>query len=168
MSLLAVSGPVLLAAAVFVLLLAGASDLAARKVPNALPLALAAIGIALQAEAGDLAAALKAAFAVFVAGYFCWGRGWFGGGDVKLLAAAALLVAPDRVPGLILCIAVAGGALALLYLLLQRVLPAPRAALRASLWARVLRIEQWRIRRRGPLPYASAIVAGALTVLLTP
>lgn len=164
---LTVFGPVLLAAAVVVLLLAGACDVAARKVPNVLPLSLAVIGIALQALSGDLAAALKAAVAVFVVGYFCWSRGWFGGGDVKLLAAAALLVAPDQVPGLILGIALAGGALALLYLLLQRVLPAPRKAPPAAPWSRILRIEQWRIRRGGPLPYASAIGAGVLLVLLT-
>jgi prepilin peptidase CpaA len=167
MSVLAMVGPVLLAAAVLVLLLAGACDVAARKVPNALPVALALIGIALQTRSGALGTALETALAVFVLGYFCWGRGWFGGGDVKLLAAAALLVAPDRVPALVLCIALAGGALALVYLLLQRVLPVPRAVVPASLWSRVLRIEHWRIRRRAPLPYASAIVAGALLVLLT-
>lgn len=66
-----------------------------------------------------------------------------------------------------LCIALAGGALALLYLLLERVLPLPRAAAPASPWSRALRIERWRIRRRGKLPYASAIVTGVLIVLLT-
>ena len=167
MSALTTAGPVLLAAAVLVLLLAGAFDVATRKVPNALPVAVAVIGLMLRAQSADLVAGVEAALAVFVVGGICWGRGWFGGGDVKLLAAAALLVAPDRVPGLVLCIALAGGGLAVLYLLLQRVLPAPRAGAPASLWSRVLRIEQWRIRGRGPLPYASAIVAGVLVVLLT-
>jgi prepilin peptidase CpaA len=34
------------------------------------------------------------------------------------------------------------------------------------LLARALRVEQWRIRRGGPLPYACAIAAGGLFILL--
>ena len=59
----------------------------------------------------------------------------------------------------------AGGVLARLYLALGRVLAAPGAdcppgRLRGILWA-----ERHRIHGRSPMPYASAIAAGALLVL---
>ena len=46
------------------------------------------------------------------------------------------------------------------------VVPRPRAANRAVHLRRFLRVEQWRIGRRGPLPYACAIAAGAIVALL--
>ncbi|MBV9783508.1 MAG: prepilin peptidase [Acidisphaera sp.] len=142
-------------------------DVAARAIPNRVPAALAAVGLSLQIIRGNPLAALGAALAVFVAAAFCWRRGWMGGGDVKLLAAAALLVAPGLVPGLIAAVAFAGGGLALLYLSLGRLLPAPAPARPTRRLARVLRIEQRRIRRRLSLPYAAAIAVGALFTLLT-
>ncbi len=95
-----------------------------------------------------------------------------GGGDVKLLAAAALLLPPRLVPGYVLAVALAGGVLGLLYLGLGALLRrrAPRATPRrpATLLRRALRAEAWRIRRRGPLPYGCAIAAGALFAVLQP
>lgn len=159
--------------AVALLLFAALHDLAARTVPNAASGAIAALGLGLRTLAGDLAAALAAALLVFVLAAFCWRRGWLGGGDVKLLGAAALLVAPPRLPALLAAVALAGGGLALVYLALSVLLPAaarpPASAPRrsgATIWRRVLRVERRRIRRRGPLPYASAIAAGAMIVLL--
>lgn len=159
------------------LLVAGASDVATRRVPNRVSAGLAGIGIILHLGSGDLAPALGAALAVFLLGFVCWRRGWLGGGDVKLLAAVALLVAPWRVPGLLAAIALAGGVLALAYLLLRVVLTLSRRhrpggsqlgelAARATL-SRIIRIERWRIRRGAPLPYASAICVGASFMLLT-
>jgi prepilin peptidase CpaA len=160
-------GPVMLAGGALLLIEAGAHDIATRTVPNRVPAVLAALGAALQIESGHLPGALAAALGIAAVAVFCWRRGWIGGGDVKLLAAAALLVAPARVPGLILAVALAGGILAVLYVLLPLLLPQPPAARPSRLPARILRIELWRIRRRGPLPYASAIAAGAIFVLLS-
>lgn len=169
--------PALLVAAVCLLLLAGASDVATRRVPNWACAALATIGLALQLISGRAQTAVGSALLVFLLGALCWRRGWLGGGDVKLLAATALLVAPWRVPSLLLAVALAGAALALAYLLL-RLLPAgpqrqlPDAASPCgSGWrataSRIARIERWRIRRGAPLPYATAICAGASFVLLS-
>ena len=166
-SVLACFGPVMLAGSAVLLLEAGACDIATRTVPNRVPAMLAAVGAALRLESGHLAGALAAALTVGVLAFFCWRRGWLGGGDVKLLAAAALLVAPARVPGLILAVALAGGVLSLLYLLLQALLPDPASPRPSNRLARILRVEHRRIRRRGPLPYASAIAAGAIFVLLS-
>jgi len=158
---------VIVVSGVLLLIVAGWCDIATRTVPNQIPAALAGIGIVLRMFAGDLLIALAVACVVFLLAFFCWRRGWLGGGDVKLFAAAALLVAPARVPGLVIDTALAGGMLALLYLALQAVLPAPAPARPAARLARVLRVEQWRIRHRAPLPYASAIAAGAIFVLLS-
>lgn len=167
--------PTLLATSCLLLLLAGASDVATRRVPNWLSASLAAIGIAGHLNAGDLAGGLSCGFTVFVLAALCWRRGWLGGGDVKLLGAAALLFAPYQVPGLILSVALAGGVLAIAYLLaraLLRLRPASfhpearRCASQNRLW-RILRIECRRIRRGAPLPYASAIFVGAIFTLLS-
>lgn len=158
------------AAAGALLIGAAAQDVASRTVSNRLSLALAALGLALRACDGDplpaLLAALATGAAVFLAAALCWRGGWMGGGDVKLLAAAALLVPPRLVPDLLLAVALAGGVLAAMYLLLGRIMPKPRAARPARRLARILRIEQRRIRRRFSLPYASAIAAGALFTFL--
>lgn len=173
-SLTALIGPMSLVACTVLLMLAGACDVATRQVPNPIPVMLAALGAVLHVPSHDLILALGASFAVFVVGALCWRQGWMGGGDVKLLAAAAMLITPSRVPGLIMAVAMAGGLLAVLYLLLRAILGgAERQSLRATrsrrtgLPCRILRIEHWRIRRRAPLPYASAICAGAIFTLLS-
>ncbi len=175
---IATTSPALLATSCLLLLLAGASDVATRRVPNWLSLCLVAIGVALHLQWHDLLAGLLSAMAVFVLGAVCWRRGWLGGGDVKLLAAAALLVAPYRVPSLMLAVSLAGGLLALAYLLLRATLPGSAAPVAAEsktrhragplpLLSRIIRIEHWRIRRGAPLPYASAIFAGVIFMLLS-
>lgn len=162
----------LLAASALLLFIAAAFDVAARRVPNPVAASLAAIGIVLHVPSHDLVAALGAGLSVLAVGFFCWRRGWMGGGDAKLLAAAAMLVAPSRVPGLILAVALAGGVLAGIYLLLRAMTGRhaqsdPKTNRhRGGRLARVLRIEQRRIARRAPLPYASAICAGAVFTLL--
>jgi len=61
----------------------------------------------------------------------------------------------------------AGGLLAVLYLLAQNLVPAASPSpVPLSLLARVWRAERWRIRRGGPLPYAVAIAAGGVLTLL--
>ena len=149
---------------------AGICDLATRTIPDRIPLALTLLGVAAQLDAGRLGVALVVAFAVFGLAALAWRRGWMGGGDVKLLAACALFLPPALVPGMLLATALAGGVLAGIYLFLRRVVTSPPGA-RAScprrrFLARALRAERWRIARRGSLPYANAIAAGALFVLI--
>jgi prepilin peptidase CpaA len=88
-----------------------------------------------------------------------------GGGDVKLLGAAALLVPPATVPHMLALVAFAGGILALIYLVGRAVAPRPAGRRPHMLPLRILRAECWRIRRGGPLPYACAIAAGAALTL---
>lgn len=146
------------------LLWGAAHDLAARTIPDTVPVVVALAGLSLRLGSGDALAGLAVAALVFGLAWAGWCAHALGGGDVKLLGAVALLPAPAAVPTLLLAIALAGGVLALAHLLLRPLLPATAAAPGAGL-RRFLRIEAWRIRRRGPLPYAVAIATGALLTL---
>lgn len=147
------------------LIAAALHDVAARTVPNGIAALIAVVGLVIQAVQGSLPIAIPAAFVVFVCAALCWRRGWMGGGDVKLLGATALIVPPVMIPALICTIALAGGLLAFIYLAGRRRVRRPIAAKPVSLVARALRVERWRIRRGGPMPYAVAIACGCFFVL---
>jgi prepilin peptidase CpaA len=143
-------------------------DLAVRTVPNWLPAALLIIGISARLLEHNLLAGLLAASVAFIVLFSIWVAGAMGGGDVKLWAAAVLLVPPGWEPqfAFFVDVILAGGLLALVYLGLSLIVPRPRAGHRRGRLRRFLRAEQWRIGRRGPLPYACAIAAGAIVALL--
>jgi prepilin peptidase CpaA len=140
---------------------AAARDIALRRIPNRIAATVALAGLARQAAIGAPAIALGVAACVLVAATLLWLRGLLGGGDVKLLAAVSLLVPAAAVPALLLAVALAGGVLAGLHLVLRTRVGAPSLARPAGALRRVLRCEAWRIRRRAPLPYGVAIAAGA-------
>ncbi len=149
-----------------VMLAAALHDIVARTVPNGLVVTLAVLGLAAQILHGRPLTGLVAALIVFVLAAICWRRGWLGGGDVKLLGAAALVIGPHDVISFIIAVALAGAGLALLYLLARSLTSAPASARPTHLLPRAIRVERWRIRRGGPLPYAFAIAAGFLFILL--
>lgn len=166
------SSLLILPLAVGCLLLLGAAihDIMARTVPNELALAVALVGAALQLLQGTALIGVPAALLVFVLAALCWRRGWMGGGDVKLLGAASLLVPPGLVPTLVMAMALSGGVLALIYLLARHRMPVshmprPEPARATALLARAWRAERWRMRRGGPMPYAVAIASGAFFAL---
>lgn len=157
--------PVITLLSVFLLVMAGLHDAAARTIPNWIPLALLAAGIVLRLWQGNLGPGLGNAamlFAIFVA---LWRRGFIGGGDMKLIPAVALVLPPSDVLRFILFMTLAGGVLALIYIGLSHVVRRPRPGPRHGLLARVLKAEAWRMHRRGPLPYAVAIAFGALPIV---
>ena len=154
---------VVLAAAA--LLFAALHDIAFRTIPNWVSAVLVVVGGGLRLLGHDLPAGLVCGLVVFALAGLCWWRGWLGGGDVKLLGATAVLVPPALVPGYIAAVALGGGGLALLYLLMQRVVTVPNQRSPASLLRRILVVEARRIRRRMSLPYATAISAAALLML---
>jgi prepilin peptidase CpaA len=149
------------------ILAASLHDIVARTVPNGLPLALALAGIAAGALDGYLFGSLLAAGIVFVLSALCWRRGWMGGGDVKLLGAAALGMPPSSVLTFVAAVAIAGGLLALVYLAARQFVSVSAAVRPDRLFARTMRVERWRIGRGGPLPYACAIAAGFLFVIVS-
>ncbi len=152
------------------------TDLAARRISNTIVLALLPFGLLRHWLEGDLLTALGltvAIFAVVVAG---WRAGLLGGGDTKLLTAAALLMPSEQLPLFLALTALGGGALALSIIavrpmapmMVPAVVPAGRAARRcnpATTLRRVWNIELWRLRHGGSLPYALAITTGAMLTL---
>ena len=155
-----------LLASIAIMLAAALHDIAVRTVPNWMAATLALLGLVLQSINGHPIAGLVAGLIVFVVAAFCWRRGWMGGGDVKLLAAVAIIVPPGHVGQFLVAVTLAGAVLAVLYLVARRVIAEPAAQRPAHLIARAIRAERWRINRGGPLPYALAIAAGFIIVTL--
>lgn len=153
-----------------VLAVAAWRDVATRTIPDTASLLVALIGIGWRLWVGPQAAlaSLLAAALLFAVLLFLFARGALGGGDVKLMSALALGMAPAAIWDFLVGTAVAGGVLALAYLALSRLIPphlVRPATARAAL-PRLFRVEAWRIRRRGPLPYGVAIALGGAMVLL--
>jgi prepilin peptidase CpaA len=146
------------------ILAASLHDIVTRIIPHSLVLALAVAGIATGATGGYLFGSLLAAGSIFVLSALCWRRGWMGGGDVKLLGAAALAIPPNSVLTFVAAVTIAGALLALLYLAARPLVRAPVPVRPDGLLARAVRVECWRIGRGGPLPYACAIATGFLFV----
>jgi prepilin peptidase CpaA len=149
------------------MLLLGAAlhDVAVRTVPNCIAVALAGVGLAARLQAGDLLLGLAVAAAVFAVAAALWLRRMMGGADTKLLGAVALVAPPERVLQVMLMTAVCGGVLAVFYLVMARVVSRPAQGRRNALMARLAKAEQWRLSRRGPLPYAVAIAGGSIISL---
>ena len=82
-------------------------------------------------------------------GTFMFGRGWMGGGDVKLLAASSLWFNLSNGWKLLVAIALAGGLEALVIIFLRRLK-----------WSDGLRSKLLLLRRGGPIPYGIAIALG--------
>ena len=145
-----------------VLLLAAGHDVVSRTVPNWMSLTIAVFGIAASAAGDRFLISLGLGTAVFAIAAICWRRGWMGGADVKLLGAIAIVLPPGLVASFALAMSIAGAAHAICYLLARRLVAPPRRPRPRSLLGRGLRVEQWRISRGGPLPYACAIAFGFL------
>ncbi len=87
--------------------------------------------------------------AVLAVGTFAFGRGWMGGGDIKLLAASALWFDLPNGWRLLVAIAIAGGLEALILMILRRLK-----------WRDSIRQKVLLLRRGGPIPYGIAIALG--------
>ncbi|MFH5925639.1 A24 family peptidase [Roseomonas xinghualingensis] len=159
----------LLSASIPLLAVVAWRDVATRTIPDAASLLLALTGLAsnLVLQPHGVVFSLMAATALFAVLLFLFARGALGGGDVKLMAALALGMTAPEIWHFVVVTAMAGGVLALLYLLLSWLLPAqPARPAAPGLLRRVAHVEAWRIRRRGPLPYGIAIALGAAMILL--
>lgn len=153
------------------LLVAAWRDLATRLLPDSLSIAIAVLGLASRAALGlgEVAVSIAVAAVLFLLLLPAAMRGAFGGGDVKLCAALALGLSPAGAWDFIFVTVMAGGVLGLAYLAGPALVGPPRLSRAgAPLLQRVLQVEHWRLRRRGPLPYALAIAAGGIIVHLLP
>jgi prepilin peptidase CpaA len=152
------------------LLVAAWRDVVSRIIPDTVGLLLLVCGTLAQLLKGVPApmtsvGAVLLLFALLMAAF---ARGLLGGGDVKLMTALAIGLSPLDCYRFVVATALFGGLLALGYLLLSRTAQSAPMITRRLLLCRIISVERWRIRRRGPLPYAVAIAAGAAFVLLQP
>ena len=143
------------------LLLAAAWDLWRMEIPNTVCIALAAGFVACALLAGlpwpQLLIQIGIGVLALVLSIALFAFGVLGGGDGKLLAATVPWYAPAALPTLLLWMALAGGVIALIVLLVrQRPLP-PRSAT----WPWLARMH----RRDAGIPYAPAIAVGAVAAL---
>lgn len=148
-------------------LLAGAAvhDVATRTVPNWFSVGIAAAGILMRLVTGDLLLGVIFALVVFAGATLLWWFRLMGGADAKLFGATALAVSPVGIPAMLVVTALAGGILALTYLILSRMVRRPAPGRRRTMLGRIAKAELWRLSRRGPLPYATAIAAGSAITL---
>ncbi len=156
---------ILISLAGALLLIAAAHDMIARTVPNWVSLLLGLTGLSLRIMDDRVILGLLCGAAVFIVAAVCWRRGWLGGGDVKLLGAAAIAIPPSLTSTFLLVMSLTGSCLAVAYLIGRGVGVPPGTPRPARFVARAWRVERWRLRRGGPLPYACAIAAGGLFVL---
>ena len=110
--------------------------------------------------AGPLFAAVGCSFLLFVVGALLFARGLIGGGDVKLLAAAALWAGGRGTPQLLILTGLFGGVLALFLL---TPLGMQLSALRGGAAGPAESALQM-----NSVPYGLAIAAAALIVVLPP
>lgn len=110
---------------------AALSDGRTLTIPNRLCLAVAFLYLARLPVLGvtDWSLGLLAGLCVLLAGFVLFARGWFGGGDVKLLAAAAFWAGPAQLLPMLVVTGLAGGVLALAVLVRHRTAIAARAFL---------------------------------------
>jgi prepilin peptidase CpaA len=101
---------------------AAASDLRTRKVPNAIPIALAIFGLAYNVFGGWRLAlsAVAAGILVLIVGTLPFSLGAIGGGDVKLLSACACVFGLVQLLPLGIYTALLGGVVAVVILALRR------------------------------------------------
>lgn len=149
-----------LAAFAVLLIYAACSDIARLSIPNWISIAMAALFAAAALFAGmsltQLSLHLAVGAAVFVVGFFLFQANIIGGGDAKLLAAAALWTGSTAFTAFMFWTAAAGGVLALALL-------AARCLMKQSETnpAFVNRL----LRRQNGVPYGVAIMAGGLMAL---
>ncbi len=144
-------------------LAAAATDLRSRRIPNVLTgaMAVAAVSIHLFGGTAALLLAIVVMIAAFAVGMFAFSAGWFGGGDVKLIAAACGLVSYPGAISLVLFILVGGAVLALAEVVRQRRL--------ASFFGNVVAVATTGSVPVTPtvLPYGVAIAGGSIAYAIS-
>ena len=149
-------------------LLAAVCDLRTRRIPNALVGALLVSGLALNAFAGwqHVLADLAIVAIVIVAGTFAFSLRLIGGGDVKLLAAAAGTLGYPAGGDFLLFTLLCGGVVALAFAALRGRLGATFSNVRAMALPVFAGVAPAAPQAGLAMPYAVAIFSGALCTAL--
>jgi prepilin peptidase CpaA len=149
-----------------ILALIAYGDVRTRRIPNALAIAIAILGLVRILLVNDPVTAgqtFAAGTAVFVAAFLLFSRGIVGGGDAKLVASTALLIGYHDLFGFLFLMSLCGAALALATL--------TRDKLRPWLWRlshhpAMPPVATTAAPMRSTVPYGAAIAAAGVIVLI--
>ncbi len=139
---------------------AAASDLVSMTISNRLSLGLAlaffVVAFVIGMPLADVGRHVLASLVVLAVAFFCFARGWIGGGDAKLAAATALWLGFVHLMDYLLIASFAGGILTL-GLLYARKLPLPAFLARQPWIARLHHVDTG-------IPYGIALAVAGLLV----
>ena len=145
------------------LIYAACSDVAALTIPNGVSIALVGAftiaGLATGLPLQTIGVQLLFGIAVLAVGFFLFAANILGGGDAKLLAAAAVWTGFTGFPALILGTAVAGGVLAVSLLAGRALFKEVAASAQQPTFVTRL------LTPRSGVPYGVAIMAGGLLAI---
>jgi prepilin peptidase CpaA len=159
---------IVLAASVGVLAVIAYGDVRLRRIPNALCLAIAALGLVRIASARDALAAsytFLAAVGAFAATFLLFWRGVIGGGDAKLITAMALLIGHRDLFDFLFLMSLLGGALGLAALARKKLGP-KLARFRFAATVRSLSERVPAAEGESTVPYGVAIAAAGVITLM--
>jgi prepilin peptidase CpaA len=126
-------------------------DVKTLRIPNALVAAVAALGVCRLIVIGDPSVALYtvgASVIIFIATFLLFWRGFVGGGDAKLMTAAALLVGYHDLSNFLVVMSLCGALVSLAILVMPRPSNQPQPKARLT------------------VPYGAAIAGGGIVTLL--
>jgi len=159
---------IILALGMAILLASAYCDVQMRRIPNVLTYSLAVLGVVQLLLIGDPSVTgwtIASGAAVLVVGFLLFWAGFFGGGDAKLLTAAALLIGSRDLLGF-LWLASLCAMIALLALMIEYDLGRwLRRVIRPATLRRVAD-EGAASEPRPTAPYGIAIAMGAVVILL--
>ncbi|MGI9387741.1 MAG: A24 family peptidase [Methyloligellaceae bacterium] len=139
---------------------AAAMDLITMTIPNRVSIVLVAAFFVLAPLAGlglqDMSLHIAAGCVTLVVGFVFFSRGWMGGGDAKLCAAAALWLGFEHLITFALVSALLGGALTLALLFLRK-FPLPLSLVGQTWIVRLHNVQEG-------IPYGIALGAAGLIV----
>ncbi|QLC22438.1 prepilin peptidase [Parasphingopyxis sp. CP4] len=151
--------PALMIAYIVILILAAIQDLKSLRISNLLSVALLLVSgtaVVLSLPPGQWWQHLASFIVVLGIGILLFSRGWMGGGDVKLLAASSAAYGIFNILWLLTAVAIFGGVVALLLLLLRAAVP--------QVWVQVTGFKG--LQKGSLIPYGLAIAAGAIASTL--
>jgi len=160
-----------LVVAVGVLAIIAYHDVRTRRIPNALSLTIATLGLTRIALAEDAAAGwyTLAAAAVTFAGTFVMFRwGIIGGGDAKMIPAAALLIGSRDLLNFLFLMSLCGGALALATIAIENLEWSLKRFWRPAHIPAGTETDRVRVPpKASTVPYGVAIAAAGVIILIT-
>jgi prepilin peptidase CpaA len=144
-------------------------DITTFRIPNALVAAIAVLGVLRLIDIGEPNVALYTvgtSLVVFIAAFLLFWQGLVGGGDAKLITAAALLVGYNSLFNFLLVMSVCGALVTLAVLVMQQRSSAKLARPNRLSDIAGLTVDQPLPGARLVVPYGAAVAGGAIVTLL--